>query len=130
LSEALKTRDEEPHVGLVTNTSLEEAAHRLGDALRMTTSHQNESSHGYEMFCGASKRRGSTSQFWISRNEVPRGYVGQDDEEYRDTLGLLPGTALRHRDHPECTLIVEVRDLALADLLAALERAGLPAREI
>lgn len=128
LQDALLVRDEEPCVGLVTPLGLEDAAHRLGAALRMTISHQDAWAHGYEMFFGSADN--AASQVWISRNEVARGYVRDDDdeEEYRAVADLLRGVGLRYREHPDCALIVEARDLPTDKLLAGCGRAGLVAR--
>lgn len=130
LSDALGTSDQEPRVGLVTDVGLELAARYLGDALDMTITNQGAWADGYETFHGRSKSGASHSQFWISPNEVPRGFVREDDDEHDNLVGLLPGTALRHPEHPDCTMIIEVTDLSIDDLLAACARSRLSAQRL
>jgi hypothetical protein len=122
--------EEDRAVGLTTGMGLEAAAGRLGKALRMKVTDQGDRDHGYRTFHGAAKRRGTMSQFWMTPNEVPRGFVRTDHEEYAALAGLLPGTALRYPEHPDCALIVAVSQVAVDELMAACARAELPARQL
>ncbi len=131
LHDALATTgDGEPRVGLVTSASLKTAARRIGDALDMTITNQGTWAHGYETFHGASKRPGSTAQFWVSANEVARGFARDDDHDDEHPLVALPGTALRFPEHADCSLIVEMTDLPIEKLITACERAGLSPRQL
>ena len=117
-------------VGVTSKVSLEQAARLLGDALGMAITDQGDWAHGYPTIHGGLTRGAVTAQLWISPNEVKRGYVREDHEDYQELVAMLPGTALRYPEYPACTSIIEISDLALDALLDACRRVGLEAHAL
>ncbi len=62
---------------------------------------------------------------FLSPNEVPRGYVSDDNPRYAELVDLLPGTALRFPEYPDCRFILECDLEITTRVKAALSKAGL-----
>lgn len=125
---------ERRQVGLSTEASLAEAAGRLGAVLAMPVNDQGDQAHGYPTFhlrgAGGGGDVETIEQLWVTPNEVRRGFVRPHDRRYTELVNLLPGTALRVPEHPDCTLLVSWGGLDEEVIVAACARAGLRARVI
>jgi SMI1/KNR4 family protein SUKH-1 len=114
-------------IGIATRASLAEVAHQLAKPLQMKVFDQGDVAHGYPTYLCRKERRGTIRQFWVSPNEVRRGFVRPDDREYAALANALPGTALRWPEHPGCRLLLVADNTMADDLMTACARAGLPA---
>jgi hypothetical protein len=117
-------------IGITTNASMARAADQLGKALRLKVTDQGEWAHGYPTLHGRAKKAGSLVQFWLTPNEVSRGFVRKDDPDYKSLVRLLPGKALRVPEHPDCKFLLKASELPAEALIDACARAGLKARRL
>lgn len=122
--------DDELTIGITTDVSMPSAADQLGKALRMTVTDQGDWAHGYPTLHGRARDSGSLVQFWLTPNEVSRGFVRKEDPDYESLVRLLPGKALRVPEHPDCAFLLTGSELSAEALLDACARAGLRARRL
>ncbi len=122
--------DDDLIIGITTKAAMARTADQLGKALRMTVTDQGDWAHGYPTLHGRAKEPGSLVQFWLTPNEVSRGFVRKEDPDYKSLVRLLPGKALRVPEHPDCKFLLEANELSADALLDACARAGLKAQRL
>ena len=122
--------DDRPTVGLDTRLRLATVAARLAKVLRAKVTDQGDQDHGYRSYVGRVRQRSRQILFWVTPNEVSRGFVRKGHPDRAALLAPMPGTALRWPEHADCRVIVSADGLDTSALLVACIRAGLEAKDL
>lgn len=88
---------------ILSPLTLEELVIKIGSILRIKFEDPDTNLYGYKHFRG--KRR--ASWIWISPNQVPRGFVREDDARYEELKGQIKGNSLRHPELPSNSILLK-----------------------
>ena len=115
---------------LETTLAVEEVVSRLSAALGVAFEPPDAWAHGYPQHRAALGGGESREWLWLSPNEVPRGFVRQEDLRYDELKDLLPGQALRYPEAPEGRFLVATTEGVRARVVEACKAARLPIRPL
>ncbi len=125
------TLDIEPGMlGIVGDEPLASIVARLSTALGVAVAIVDAEWSGYPLHRWPLGGGSSPEWAWLSPNRVPRGFARPSEPRYAELVGLLPGTALRYPEFPECALLLTCTDGVNDRVAAACVRAGLTVRHL
>lgn len=114
------------NLGITGSYELSTVARALEEKLGAAFESQGVLSNGYDVWRAKLSDDAGPAWVWLSPNRVARGFVRPSDPRYNELKDLLPGTALRHPEHPDVGLELSFTENARARVLEACDRAGLP----
>jgi hypothetical protein len=100
----------------------------LANAVRGTAEPTNTFDHGYPIYRIRSGTAKNPLRVWLSPNEVPRGFIRENDPRYAELRDRLPGTAPRWKELPMKSYFLSASSKIQDAVLDACTKAGLSLR--
>jgi SMI1-KNR4 cell-wall len=111
-------------MGIVGHWTVSSVAHALGGALGASFDDQGSYAHGYPVLRCSLGDKQNSEWCWISPNEVPRGFVREDDERFKELSGRMSGLARRFPESPEVVVEISCTDGVRDRVLAACKQSS------
>ena len=103
---------------------------RFARAVRVQFEPPSSYDHGYPVYRAGAGTARKPEWVWISPNLVPRGFVREDDERYKELRGLMPGHGKRYPGLPETSYVLSATDGIRERVVKALKESSIEVRRL
>lgn len=111
-------------------SDIQRIASELSAALGVTFEPLDTYAHGYATYRARLGTKDNPQLAWLSPNNVPRGFVRQDDARYAELKDLLPGFASRFPEVPADAYILSATEAVRAEVVRACVQARMVIRPL
>ena len=98
--------DTEGEYVIETDLGIEQMVDEIQQLLKIDFTGPDYYASGYPIYRGNS----NGNLVWVSPNEVPKGFVREDDARYEELKKEMEGTTLRYPEVPASSLFIQVSD--------------------
>jgi len=117
----LKLTVEEGEFLVVAPEGIEDFTQRLAKVLKVEFEAPNSYEQGYPIYRANVGRSQVPEWIWVSANQVPKGFIREDDDEYEELKDSRPGLAKRYPELPEHSFLLTVTDGVAPSVTGALK---------